>query len=68
MLLQLLIAAFSTCREVSNEYKGVAWFNIGLTEQYSLVNSANAKEAYIKAGGLNPGLKASAQENLSKIQ
>lgn len=54
--------------EVSKEYKGVAWFNIGLTEQYSLVNSANAKEAYLKAGELNPGLKASAEKHLAKIQ
>lgn len=54
--------------EVSNEFKGVAWLNIGLTEQYSLMNGANAKEAYIKAGELNPGLKAEAETHFAKIQ
>lgn len=54
--------------EVSNEFKGVAWLNIGLTEQYSLKNGANAKEAYTKAGELNPGLKAEAETHFAKIQ
>ncbi len=54
--------------EVSNEFKGVAWLNIGLTEQYSLNNGANAKEAYMKAGELNPGLKAEAETHFAKIQ
>ena len=54
--------------QVSNEFKGVAWLNIGLTEQYSLKNSANAKEAYAKAGELNPGLKAETETHLAKIQ
>lgn len=53
---------------VSNEFKGVAWLNIGLTEQYSLKNGANAKEAYTKAGELNPGLKAEAETHFAKIQ
>ncbi len=54
--------------EVSNEFKGVAWLNIGLTEQYSLNNGAGAKEAYMNAGDLNPGLKAEAETHLAKIQ
>jgi tetratricopeptide (TPR) repeat protein len=54
--------------DVSNEFKGVAWLNIGLTEQYSLKNGANAKEAYMKAGELNPGLKAEAETHFAKIQ
>jgi tetratricopeptide (TPR) repeat protein len=53
---------------VSNEFKGVAWLNIGLTEQYSLNNGANAKEAYTKASELNPGLKAEIETHLAKIQ
>lgn len=53
---------------VSNEFKGVAWLNIGLTEQYSLKNGANAKEAYTKAGELNPGLKAETETHVAKIQ
>jgi tetratricopeptide (TPR) repeat protein len=53
--------------DVSDEFKGVAWLNIGLTEQYSLRNDANAKEAYIKAGELNPGLKDEAGTHLAKI-
>lgn len=53
---------------VSNELKGVAWLNIGLTEQYSLKNGANAKEAYSKAGELNPGLKAEVETHVAKIQ
>jgi tetratricopeptide (TPR) repeat protein len=53
---------------VSNEFKGVAWLNIGLTEQYSLKNGANAREAYAKAGELNPGLKAETETHVAKIQ
>lgn len=53
---------------VSDDFKGVAWLNIGLTEQYSLKNGAAAKEAYTKAAELNPGLKDEAESNSAKIQ
>ena len=53
---------------VSNDFKGVAWLNVGLAEQYSLKNGANAKEAYAKAVELNPGLKAETETHLAKIQ
>lgn len=53
---------------VSNEFKGVAWLNIGLTEQYNLNNGANAKEAYMKACELNPGLKTETETHSAKIQ
>jgi tetratricopeptide (TPR) repeat protein len=52
---------------VSNEFKGVAWLNIGLAEQYSKKNGAGAKEAYAKAGELNPGLKAEIETHVVKI-
>lgn len=54
--------------DVSDGFKGVAWLNIGLTEQYSRNNSALAKEAYVKAVQLNPGLKAEADDHAAKIQ
>ena len=53
--------------EVSNEFRGVAWLNIGLTEQYGLKSGLNAKEAYMSAGELNPGLKAETEAHMAKI-
>jgi tetratricopeptide (TPR) repeat protein len=53
---------------VSDDFKGVAWLNVGLAEQYSLKNGANAKEAYAKAVELNPALKAEIETHVAKIQ
>lgn len=53
---------------VSDQYKGVAWLNIGIAEQYGLKRGAEAKEAYAKACQLNPGLKAEAETHTAKIQ
>ena len=53
--------------DVSDGFKGVAWLNIGLTEQYSLNNASNAKEAYAKAVQLNPGLKAEVDGHSAKM-
>lgn len=52
----------------SDAFKGVAWLNIGLAEQYSKKNGAAAKEAYAKAVELNPGLKAEIEAHIAKIQ
>lgn len=53
--------------EVSSGFRGVAWLNIGLTEQYGLKNGLNAKEAYVNAGELNPGLQAETEAHMAKI-
>lgn len=66
-------AAIASYRKVidmsgpSDAFKGVAWLNIGLAEQYSKKNGAGAKEAYAKAGELNPGLKAEIETHVAKI-
>ncbi|MCB1070369.1 MAG: tetratricopeptide repeat protein [Kiritimatiellae bacterium] len=47
--------------------KGVAYLNIGQTEQYSLQNSSAAKKAYKKAAEMNPGLQGEVDGHLSKL-
>lgn len=53
---------------VTDQYKGVAWLNIGIAQQYSMNNGAEAKEAYAKACQLNPCLKAEVATHTAKIQ
>lgn len=53
--------------EAGDGIKGVAYLNIGLTQQYNLHDADAAKEAYTKAAGLNPGLKKEIDEHLAKL-
>lgn len=64
------VAAYRSVLEASGAsdgMKGVAWLNIGLTEQYSLNSADKAKEAYAKAVALNPALKTELDAHLARL-
>lgn len=50
-----------------NAIKGVAYFNMGMTQQYSLQDPSDAKRSYKKAEELNPGLAGEIAGHLSRM-
>jgi len=52
---------------ISPQAQASAHFNMGLTYQYGMKDFANAKKAYSEAVKLNPGLKAEADSQSSKM-
>lgn len=54
--------------DVTPGIKAVAWLNIGLAQQYGLRSPEKAREAYEKAVGLNPELKAEVDQHTASLR
>jgi tetratricopeptide (TPR) repeat protein len=52
---------------VDPNLQAIAHLNIGITQQYNLVNATAARAAYAQAVALNPGLKGEIDNHLSRL-